>query len=102
MLKTRSDMLISSEDVLNQYINLQKLYEDNECSEYGAKGRLIVMLSYTCKYKPYFVADFALFGYIDDIMKYWSIPLETVEKEKGFVLYPPEMHFGRKYCENIG
>lgn len=100
VLKTRTDMMVYAEDILNQCSNIQKLYKDSECEEYGAKNRIVIPSSYTCKYKPYFTTDFAMYGNVEDIFTYWNLDYNSGDKD--FEIYEPERLFGRKYCESLG
>lgn len=75
VLKTRTDQRVYAKEVINfcyaaiKQFPLLKKFDQNE--------RIISFSMNTFKYRPYSVSDMINFGNIDDMYKYWCLPLDT-------------------------
>jgi len=77
-VKTRTDQRIYNPHFLKS-VTLQSLLLSN-CSRFGIKNRIIVTSMSTLRYRPYGVSDMLMIGETDDLLHYWSIPLDEREK----------------------
>lgn len=76
-LKMRSDIALFSNPVMDNAEHLLKLYDSKVCNQYGLKNRFIIPDIYTRKYVLYNASDHYMFGYLDDLLMFWDIPLDT-------------------------
>lgn len=109
--KTRTDQRLDKAHIFEYCINLIKLFPpvdtENQCA------RLICLsINYGNMFYPYFISDFFYFGFIDDMIKLFDIPLDTREsfvmKEKSSrreyaeKMYAPEVYIMVSYLEKLG
>jgi len=73
-IKTRSDQQICAPDVLEYLFSLQKIFPLSESSL--QQQRLIAICLDTFRYRMYGLSDHFLFGTIDDMLRYWSPPVD--------------------------
>ncbi len=113
-LKTRADMFILAPSIVELSMMLLNSYDPTPAQNWGAHDRLLIPASFTRKYLPYSPSDLAMFGYIDDLSKYWDCPLD----ERHFDLLsechnkslfqlgreglPAECYFGGNYSRSLG
>ena len=76
VLKTRSDQRIYNPSLRIYLFSLIDFYPLPGCVK-GQKKRLVAISLNTFKYRLYGVSDMFLFGGIDDMITYWSAPLDN-------------------------
>lgn len=76
VLKTRTDQRIYHPSLECYLFNLVKAFPLAEGFS-GQVSRLVVISLNTFKYRLYGVSDMFLYGHIDDIVRYWDIPLDV-------------------------
>ena len=81
VLKFRTDMRLDQPDFLIGFKNLLKTFPPRDDK---LKGRLIV-ISNLWKWIPFFVGDFFVFGYVSDMKKFYSAPLQSELKEAKYL-----------------
>lgn len=74
VLKTRTDIALLSENVLEACDTLRLLYDNTIARDHGLSNRIIVPETYTRKYMLYHPGDLTMYGDIQDMIKYWSTP----------------------------
>lgn len=110
VLKTRTDQRIYGEEVIGCCLKMIKKYPVN--GNVKARGRLITSSIGTFKNRLYNICDMYLFGYIEDMEKYFDVPavenlpsdftyrgLNAIEYSK---LEPGEIYFAVNYLRSIG
>lgn len=107
VIKTRTDQRFYETNIKEYLFNLLEMFplEKGICQN----KRLITLSMNTFKYRLYDISDMFLFGYIDDVIKYWDTPYETREIFPSWTtlleyckLLPSEIGFCVKYIEKIG
>lgn len=84
-IKTRADQRLCATDLLNYLYSLLKIFPLREsCLQ---NQRLVAIGLDTFRYRMYGVGDLFLFGEINDMVRYWSPPLDSRKFE------PNEIHF---------
>lgn len=76
IMKVRTDMVVLGENVLEHFDYIIDSFDSSLCKRFGLKGRIIANNHGTYKYLPYTVSDFMLYGYAEDIQKYWNCDLD--------------------------
>jgi hypothetical protein len=71
ILLARTDYLFSNPFMLDAFDSLLAAYPATVTQMYGLKGRLIVTDLGTRHYMPYHVADMLMYGYAEDVARYW-------------------------------
>lgn len=107
VIKSRSDQRIYSSDVIETCRNLQKKFLLKSKDKNLIKERLIICSRNTYKYRLYGVSDFFMFGYIDDLFKYWNIDWTKYPKVKCswdeyFKYFCPETFICQQFLKKIG
>lgn len=69
ILKTRTDCRLYSNNYINYLVNLLKLFPAQSKSQ---KFR-IISTNFTLKYRLYNFSDILIFGYVDDMIKYFNL-----------------------------
>lgn len=82
VLKTRTDLVVMAADVLELGARLQALHPPPA----GGRNRIITSGRYTQKYIPYNISDIILFGDTEDLLLYFSAPLDV----RPFAIHSPE------------
>lgn len=96
VLKTRSDQRIFHSCLEDYLINLMDCFPLT--GDYPKqKGRLVGCSLNTLKFRPYGVSDMFLFGYLDDMMAYWCVPLD--DRKNVDVAFPDGCTW-REYAAN--
>ena len=112
--KTRTDQRLCHTEAMGHLMNLLHAYP--VCGDDFAetpRGRIAaVCMPYGDMFFPYAISDFLYFGYAEDILKLFSLPLDTREKGKGGFgmtrrkiaedLIAPEIQFIRSYIDAMG
>lgn len=80
VLKTRSDQRVNNHLIKDYLFNLIDTFPLKEDSN-NQESRLVGCSLNTFKLRPYGMSDMFMFGYIDDMEKYWCIPYETRTNE---------------------
>jgi hypothetical protein len=75
-LKTRTDTLATGFEILSRSQNLLFNYNSEKCKEHGLFNRIIVTERYTQRYIPYLLSDIIMYGHVDDLMLFFSAPLD--------------------------
>lgn len=73
ILKTRSDLIVLSTDILRQCISVQSLYDNHVCNQHGLEGRLLIPTSFTRQFLLYHPSDMVMFGRMNDMKLYWDV-----------------------------
>ena len=73
-IKTRSDQRLCAPDILEYLLSIQKIFPLRDTGLQNQ--RLVAMSLGTVRYRMYGVGDLFLFGEINDMLKYWSPPLD--------------------------
>lgn len=115
VLKTRTDAVHLAADVFEKAEALARQYPAPDAQALGLDGRIIVPQSFTRTYVPYHASDLMMLGSIDDLLTYWSAPLDvrpgaardfyrghTPLREIGVDGRAPESYFGIHFCQTIG
>ncbi|MBN2809619.1 MAG: hypothetical protein JXR80_09035 [Deltaproteobacteria bacterium] len=114
VLKTRSDIFITAHDVFKQCKSLLKYYEPKVCQQFGLFNRIIIPQSFTRKYLLYSPSDLAMYGTVEDLLRFWSIPLDDRQfdlleecqtrnlKNLSLDGMPAECFLGVNFCRTIG
>jgi len=71
VLKTRADQRMYSPSAMRQLSALQQTFP---LENGGSQKERLLALSYTLRYVPYHLCDFLIYGQIDDMITFWSIP----------------------------
>lgn len=114
ILKTRTDQRIYHPSLETYLFNTLKYYPFNPKSCLQTK-RLVCISLGTFKFRLYGVSDMFLFGHVDDMLRYWNIPLiepKDFPKEQYSVCYNtwrtfsnrsiPEVYLCTEFLKNIG
>lgn len=96
VLKTRVDIALLADNILDVSESLMGLYDPSVAQSYGLKNRIFVPESYTRKYIPYHPSDLVMFGHTADLLKFWDMPLD----ERRFSLTDDE--WKRKSLNDLG
>lgn len=67
----------------------------------GLKGRLIMLSPYTRLHIPQAISDFLTFGHLEDVVKYWSLPLHRVENAEADSKDTVETHIVRHFLNSL-
>ncbi len=76
VIKTRTDALVSGDHIFSNSIALQAGTDASRCRALGMSGRILVTERYTLRYIPYHVSDILMFGDTEDLLRFWSVPLD--------------------------
>jgi hypothetical protein len=79
VLKTRTDQRVHHPNLETYLFNLIKSFP-LPANETRQTSRLVGISLDTLKYRLYGVSDQFLYGHVDDMVKYWNIPLDSREK----------------------
>lgn len=75
VLKTRSDQRIYNPNLEDYLMNLVRCFP--LAGDYSRqKGRLVGCSLNTFKLRPYGMSDMFMFGYLNDMLDYWNVPME--------------------------
>jgi WavE lipopolysaccharide synthesis len=115
ILKTRTDLAILGESVFEQAERWLQNFDATKARRFGLQNRLVVPSSYTRKYLLYHPSDLAMLGAAEDMVKYWSAPLDPRSGELLAVAspasamaavnlagHPTESYLGLQFCRTIG
>lgn len=107
VIKTRTDQRFYETNLPDFLFNLLKLFPVYDCSK--QKSRLVTLSLNTFKYRLYDISDMFLFGYIDDVIKFWSCEFDyRTELTTHKNMYEccknciPEIYFTTEYLKKIG
>ena len=117
VFKIRSDMRLYKVGILDELYTLVQKYPCFEENSLGQKYRLVVFNAYVAR--PYNFSDFYMFGYVDDMLNYWNLPLQECSSDSGYVIanqmeiekwtyrdvfesnLAPEIEITRNYIERV-
>jgi hypothetical protein len=98
VLKVRSDQRIyNSVDFLNYMNSLQNLFPIN--NSLLLKQKLVICSLNTFQDRLYGVSDMFMFGNIDDMLKYWDVPLSSKKEYTDQVYNKPQFYIKNVYGE---
>jgi hypothetical protein len=109
-LKTRTDQRICNPYLYTYLTNLLSAFPLLD-KNYPQHSRLIACSLNTFKLRMYCISDMFLFGYIDDMVRYWSVPMDnrTPGKVERDITWrqlskrkESESYFCIKYLQSIG
>lgn len=106
VLKTRTDTRLYGANIWGYLKGLLKLFPPVDCQK--QESRIVVVDYATRLYVPYHLSDVLMFGHIEDMFAYWSVPmsdlkpltrkdchkLKNIGKEQ-----IPEVYFCKSYVE---
>lgn len=98
-LKTRSDQRINHPSALTYLLNLLKNYPLKFAKDSGLKGRLIGISRDTFKHRIFGLSDMFMFGYTDDLVRYWSVEQRT--ESKGGAQAPKVLTWRDQYAQQV-
>lgn len=75
LLRTRTDQRLKQENLRGFLLSLIDKFP---CYVLNQNKRIITLQIYTNKYIPFHISDMFQFGDIDDLFKYWDVPLSKV------------------------
>ena len=115
VLKTRTDGVHVSPVLFDAAAALAQRFAPSAARALGLHGRIIVPQSFTRTYVPYHASDLMMLGSIEDLLAFWSSPLD-LRAGTARDFYPatvslcdvaldgraPESYFGVHYCRHVG
>jgi len=115
VLKTRTDGVHISPSIFDDAAALEQRFAPAAARALGLRGRIIVPQSFTRTYVPYHASDLMMLGATEDLMAFWSAPLD-LRPGTARDFYPatislrdvaldgraPETYFGVHYCRHVG
>jgi hypothetical protein len=115
VLKTRTDGVHIAPDLFDHAAALAARFVPSAARAAGLRGRIIVPQSFTRMYVPYHASDLMMLGAIEDLLAFWSAPLD-LRPGMPADFYPPtaslrdlaldgrtpECYFGVHYCRHLG
>lgn len=114
-LKTRTDAVHLAGDLFDKAERLNDAYSTTRAQRFGRRGRIIVPQSFTRTYVPYHASDLMMLGAIEDLLAFWSAPLDLRPglprdfypgtcslREIALDGRAPESYLGVHYCQRIG
>jgi WavE lipopolysaccharide synthesis protein len=115
ILKTRTDLAILGQSVFEQAERWLQNFDASRARGLDLHNRLIVPSSYTRKYLLYHPSDLAMIGAAEDMVLYWSAPLDPRSGELYTVAspnaalaavnlagHPAESYLGLQFCRTLG
>ena len=75
-IKTRTDTLITADDILKRSSGLLSSFNTDVCNSHGLMNRILISERYTYRYIPHMVSDILMFGHVEDLLTFWSVPLD--------------------------
>lgn len=108
-LKTRTDQRLYGEENITFLLQTLQNYPLN--IDVSAKGRIITCSNGCFTGRLYNISDMVLFGYIDDLLAYFSCPVDErknpeIEPGNDMIEYskkrPGEIYFSTHYIERLG
>lgn len=101
VLKTRSDQRMYARNIEEFLCNLLRTFSIPD--GYSQKERMIGINFNTRKSEPYYLSDMFLFGHVDDMISFWTIPLED---DSAHLLQRceiiPEVYFTSHFLTRVG
>lgn len=76
LLRTRTDQCLQQENLRNFLLSLIDKFP---CDALNQNNRIITLQIYTNKYIPFHISDMFQFGDLDDLFKYWDVPLSNAD-----------------------
>lgn len=111
-LKSRTDCIIACRDIFPLANYNSSLYSARTANEHGLLRRIVIPSSYTRKWIPYHPSDLVMYGAVDDLLAYWSQPLDISEWSADWRSLsladlsrqniPSETYFARNFMQLIG
>jgi hypothetical protein len=115
ILKTRTDLAVLAFPLFDQARWWLERMGDAAARAAGLRGRLIVPSSYTRKFMLYHPADLVMLGHAEDLLQFWSAPLDQrsgellaepwIDQPLSVVNMdgnPTESYLGVQFCRAIG
>lgn len=107
VIKTRTDQRFYKTNITRDLFNLIKTFPLSK--NYNLNTRLVTLSFNSFKYRYYGITDMFIFGHIDDVMKYWDIPLDetpyetysTIPQKVLFQKHCSETYIASKFLNNI-
>jgi hypothetical protein len=96
VIKMRTDTCLMSPQLFALFRLLEAQYDRSAARSAGLAGRIFVPQTYTKKYFPCHVSDIVMLGHLDDLTRYWSVPLDVR------TLAPDDFSWGKQSLERIG
>jgi len=89
VLKTRTDGVHVSPVLFDAAAALAQRFAPSAARALGLHGRIIVPQSFTRTYVPYHASDLMMLGSIEDLLAFWSAPLDLRPAPRGISIRPP-------------
>ena len=110
--KTRTDCVLGRPALAALAARTLALYPSAACRARGLAGRIALASSYTRKWIPYHPSDLVMFGAVEDLLRYWSLPADTAEPAADWTALsllelsrrniPSEVYAGRHFAQALG
>jgi hypothetical protein len=115
VLACRADLAILDPNVFAAAVVLEARYPARAARAHSLRGRIIVPSAFTRKYLLYHPSAIAMLGATDDLLRYWSAPLdmrggdfdddgrdEVTLRDLGLEGNPTECYLALQFCRQIG
>jgi hypothetical protein len=115
VLTSRTDFAILDPNVFSAAVVLEARYPARAARTHSLRGRIIVPSAFTRKYLLYHPSAIAMLGATDDLLRYWSAPLdartgelesdgrdEVTLRDLGLEGNPTECYLALQFCRQIG
>jgi hypothetical protein len=114
-LKMPTDLAILDPNVFSAAVVLEARYPARAARTHGLRGRLVVPSAFTRKYLLYHPSAMAMLGATDDLLRYWSAPLDerpgdldedtrddVTLRDLGMDGNPTECYLALQFCRQVG